>query len=62
MNKLFTMNGKQYRIIGLTTVQSFSGNKKPSCTAEFLYKGKWHEVKNYQILVDLRKLYDKECA
>ncbi len=57
MNRIINQNGKTYRITALTQV-----NDTPSCVAEFLYKGKWHEVKNYNICADLRRIYDKEIA
>lgn len=28
------------------------------CEADFLYKGKWHKVRNTQILIDLRRNID----
>lgn len=55
MNKIIHYNGKDYKIKQLTTVLI----DVPSCEADFLYKGNWHEVKNQTILIELRKLYDK---
>jgi hypothetical protein len=52
--KILHYKGKEYRIKRITTVFI----DVPSCEADFLYKGKWREVKNTQILIDLRKVFE----
>ena len=51
--KQIEYNGKKYKIKGLHDGISYN-----FCSADYLYKGNWYEVKNTQILNDLRRFID----
>lgn len=55
--KIIEYSGKVYKILSLTQCCD-----TPSCIADFLYNGKWYEVKNYEIRAELRKIYDNLTA
>ena len=56
LDKIIKMNGKIYKVIRLRQFNNFKGELVPSCDAQWLYKGKWHNVKCEQILINIRKL------
>ena len=47
--------GKTYRVTGFETVCFGCGEEFKIAKADFLYKGKWVQVKNVQILKELYK-------
>lgn len=57
-------NGKTYKITGLCeaagpTMRGPNVEAK-LCYAQFLYNGKWFPVRNLEIKVDLREIYDSQ--
>lgn len=50
---------RSYRVHSIDSVSLGSGQKVSVAKADYLYGGKWHEVKNVQTQKEIAKLYKK---
>lgn len=46
-----------YDTYRINEIQTLYASQKLYADADFYYRGKWHKVKNYQICVDLARLW-----
>ena len=60
MVAIIYLNDKTYRIHKLTSIIDTNGKQIPCCIADFFFKDRWSEVKNYNRCFELAKYVRKK--